>query len=258
MKPPIAAQIRKEEARKSKKAVDWFQRWIEDLRRRRMQAEQDRRKKWLLLLLLWALESKPVQALFALPDSAPQPGPAKRSPARKSAKSNDLAAEDDPRTDYERLYMSDYSTRFGEEHLQVMDGLTWADIVALNRIHRPWLFPKFEPVPGMPTRYTSPEMKPHIWTLLDHLKSDYHRSDAFLALKLVVDKEAHDWIDACAISYGGWKNLCAIRQRTPNATIAEFPRAAARWRSENRVEAKERKREAEETLDNGPKPPGLD
>ncbi|MDP9875260.1 hypothetical protein [Agrobacterium tumefaciens] len=33
MKSTTAAQIRKEEARKSKKAADWFRRWLEDRRR---------------------------------------------------------------------------------------------------------------------------------------------------------------------------------------------------------------------------------
>ncbi|MBY3387616.1 hypothetical protein ACC772_20095 [Rhizobium ruizarguesonis] len=255
MKPNAAAQIRQEEDRKSRRAAKDRRRSLEE-RRRQMQAERNRLRKRLLLLLLWLLESAPVRAFFDVQISLPHPTLQQRQPkpARKSAKNRDLGAEDDPRSEYERLYLCDRSTRYGEEHLEVVDGLTWNDIVALNRQHRPHLSPKFTPIPGMPGRYIAEPV--HVWTLLDHLHYEFLRKDAIAALKLIVDPTAHEWIDACASTSNGWKQLCYCRGRTPHATIAEFPRASERWREEQRREADERKKEAKETPDNGPRPPG--
>jgi hypothetical protein len=260
MKPNTAAQLRKEEDRKFRYAAERWRKWIEDLRRRQQRNERDRRRKLLLALLLALLESKPVQAFFPVGFAAQDPARQNRQarPARKLAKNSDLGAEDDQRTDYERIYLSDYSPRFGEEHLEVMDGLTWNDIIALHRQYRPHLFPKFTPVPGMPKRYADEAV--HIWTLLDHLQYDFLRNDAIKALKLLVDPGSHEWIDTCANGAQGnsWKNLRYCRGRTPDMTLAEFPRAANRWREEQRREAEERKREIKETPVSGPKPPDLD
>ncbi|MDP9875259.1 hypothetical protein [Agrobacterium tumefaciens] len=138
-----------------------------------------------------------------------------------------------------------------------MDGLTYADIIALNKIHRPHLFQQPAPIPGMPNRY---KKAVHIWTLLDHLGSDYHRRDAIKALKLLVDESAHDWIDACAKGANGnsWRDLRICRRRTPEMTIYDFPRAAAWWRESVRREEEEKKRTAKDMPDDAPKPPGVD
>ncbi|MBB2823276.1 UNVERIFIED_ORG: hypothetical protein GGD59_006582 [Rhizobium esperanzae] len=259
MKPTRAVQIRKKEASKRRSAAERFRRYIHDLRRRlRLQDERDRRRKWLLVLLLALLESKPAQAFFPVVFAEPDPTHQKREP-QPTNKSEKRIAADNPRTDDERRYLYDYAPRRGEEHLEVYDGLTYADIIANNKIHRPWLFPKFEPIPGMPERYADGPV--HIWTLLDHLGSDYHRPEAITALKLSVGVESRDWIDACAAEVDGltWKDLRRqCRRRTPEMTIYEFPRAAARWREERRREGEERKRELKETPENGPKPVGPD
>ncbi|MBB3408520.1 hypothetical protein FHT87_002423 [Rhizobium sp. BK316] len=245
-------QIQKEEYRKSRHAAERWRKWIKDLRRRQIQQqERDRRRRWLLALLLALLESKPVQAFFPLVLAEPDPPQQKRQPQppRKSPKKDGFDQRQDQRTEYDRLYLSDCSTRYGEEHLEVYDGLTWGDIIKYNREHRPWLFPAFTPIPGMPDQYKDEPV--HIWTLFDHLASDYHRPAAIEALKLVVDTESHDWVDACAAETNGltWKDLRRqCRRRTPEMTIREFPRAAARWREELRREAEERKKEAKETL----------
>ena len=189
---------------------------------------------------------------FAL-DPAPPPAPA--LPRKSEEKIPDLELCDD----YDRHYLFDHRPRRGEEHLEVYDGLTYQDIVAANRIHRPHLSPKFIPVSGMPSRYA--EEPVDVWELLDHIDSDYHREQALIALKLIVDPEARDWIDACAAEVGGltYKDLRRkCRQRTPSWTLYEFPRAAARWREEQRREAEERKQEVKEIPNNGPKPPGVD
>lgn len=245
MRPNTAIQVHNKAFRKRRRTAVRWRKWI---RRRQMLQQRDRRRKWLLALLLWALELQPAQMFFVPLDPAPGPAPVKRLPVKKSAKCSDLTAEDDPRTDYERLYISDCSTRYGEEHQEVMDGLTYHDIVALQRINRPWLFPKFKPIPGMPDRYKDEPVG--IWTLLDHLQYDFLRSDAVKALKLLVDPGSHDWIDACAAGTQGnsWKDLrLYCKSRTPDATIQAFPRAAARWREEQRREAEERRKEAKET-----------
>jgi hypothetical protein len=241
-------RIKETKERKSRRVADQLRRWIEDLRRRQMQAERNRRRKWLLFLFLALLESKPVQAFFSMRGFTPLPVPRQMSRQRKSQK--EKAANEDMRTDDERRYLYDYAPRRGEESAEVMDGLTWTDIVALNRIYRPHLF-RTAPIPGMPDRYK--DKPPHVWTLLDHIGSDYHRKDALAALKLLVDGEAHDWIDACGKGANGssWKDLRTCRQRTPDMTISDFPRAAAWWRETTR-------REAEENLKNRPKPDGDD
>ncbi|CDZ73253.1 Hypothetical protein NGAL_HAMBI2610_48830 [Neorhizobium galegae bv. orientalis] len=254
---PAAAQSNKTDTEESRVA-ERFHRWLAGLRRRKMQQQdRDRRRRWLIALLLALLESKLMQVVFPVHCVAPYPARPKQksSRPRNSEKSTESA---DTRTDDERRYLYDYAPRRGEEHLEICDGLTWNDIVAHNRVHRPWLFPKFEPVPGMPTRYADAPV--HVWTLLDHIGSAYHRPDAIVALKLITDESVHDWIDACSKGAGDltWKDLRKCRSRTPNATLYEIPRYAARWREEQRREAEERKREAKETPENnGPKPPGL-
>ncbi|ARQ11020.1 hypothetical protein NXC12_CH03027 [Rhizobium etli] len=259
MKPTRAVKILKEEASKRLGAAERFRRYIQDLRhRQRMKDERDRRRKWLLALLLAMLESKPAQAFFPVVFAEPDPAYQKRQP-QPTKKSEKNVAADDPRTDDERRYLYDYAPRRGEEHLEVYDGLTYSDIIAKNKIYRPWLFPKFEPIPGMPERYADGPV--HIWTLLDHLGSDYHRPEAITALKLIVGVESHDWIDACAAEVDGltWKDLRRqCRRRTPEMTLHEFPRSATRWRDEQRRETEERKREVDETPDDGLKPPNID
>jgi hypothetical protein len=232
-----------------------WRKWIEDLRRRQQRQEGDRRRRWLLTLLLALLESKPIQWFFPVHFAEAHPPEQKRQP-QPPTKSEEKITTADTRTDDERRYLYDYAPRRGEEHLEVYDGLTWADIVEYNKIHRPWLFPAFTPIPGMPDRYKDEPV--HIWTLLDHIGSEYHRKNAIVALKLIVNRDAHDWIDACAATDEGWKDLPKCRRRTPEMTAYEFPRTAARWREDQRREAEERKREAKEMLTTGPKPPGLD
>jgi len=238
-------QLKKED-RKRRRADERWRRYIQDLRRRQIQASLDRarRRRWLLALLLALLESTPMQMFFPSPDPAPTPAPPKTSPARKSQKK----AAVETLSDYDRHYLFDHRPRRGEEHLEVYDGLTYSDIAA----HRPRLSLKFQPIPGMPDRYRDEPV--HIWTLLDHLGSDYHRRDAIKALKLLVDKSAHAWIDACAVGENGssWRDLRLCRQRTPEMTVRDFPRMAAWWRESVR-------REAEAKIpDVDPKPPGLD
>lgn len=249
MKP--TTQIQKED-RKRRRAAEKIRCWIEQLRRRHMYQERDRRRKWLLFLLLWALESKPAQMFFPSPDLPLSPAPEK---AKKRKSEKNFTNAEETRTDDERRFLFDYAPRRGEENAEVMDGLTWTDIVALNRIHCPYLF-KTAPIPGMPDRYK--DNPPHVWSLLDHIGSDYHREDAITALKLLVDKEAHDWIDACSTGANGnsWKDLRLVHQRTPQMTIAEFPRAAARWREELRRETEEdrKNRPKRDDEDNGLSP----
>lgn len=242
---PNAAVHRKEEDRKKRRAAEWVRRRTEELRRRRLQAESRRRRKWLLLLLLWALESRPVQMFFLSPGPAPRPAPAKGLPRKSEKKITTV----DMRSDDERRYLFDYAPRHGEESQEVYDGLTYADIVAYNRIHRPHLFPKLTPIPGTPARYANEPL--HIWTLLDHLQYDFLRPDAISAIKLLVDPSSHEWIDACETRVQGssWKDLRHCRSRTPEMTIRAFPRAAVRWREERLREAEEKKRTAEETPD---------
>ncbi|MGR9058966.1 hypothetical protein ACU8NH_24210 [Rhizobium leguminosarum] len=254
MKPNAAAKIRQEEDRKSRRAAERIRKWIEELRRQ-VQAEQDRRRKWLLLLLLLALEAKPAQRFFPSPAPTPPLATTSRSPARKSEKK----AAVETLSDYDRHSLYDHRPRRGEEHLEVYDGLTWNDIIANNRIHRPHLFPAFRPIPGMPKRYADQPV--NIWTLFDHIDSAYHRPDAIKALKLIVHSSAHDWIDACAtevgeLTYKDLRRQC--KRRTPAMTLHEFPRAATWWRESVRREEEEKKRTVKETPDDAPKPPGVD
>lgn len=253
MKPTTTAQIRKEEDRKKRRAAKDRRRWLED-RRREMQAEGDRRRKLLLFLLLMFLDSKPARLFFPPYDPAPVPPPASAAQPKRRRKRSDETGER-PSFNHEEHICFDYSTRPEERHLHVMDGLTYEDIIDLDRTHRPYLFKTPAPIPGTPDRYSYKEMPPHVWTLLDHLGSPYHRPDALTALRLVVNEKAHDWIDACATREGGWKELKRCRTKTPAMTLAEFPRAAARWREAQRREDEERKKESKETPDNGPKPP---
>ncbi|MDP9628729.1 UNVERIFIED_ORG: hypothetical protein J2W85_000777 [Ensifer adhaerens] len=244
------------ENRKRRRVDEWFRRWTEELRRRQMNAERDRRTKWLLFLLLLVLDSKPVRSFFSLHDPAPAQTPlqAAQPRLRKRNQADDHVGKS-PAFDINEHVFFDYSTRPGEEHLHVFDGLTHADIDELNRIHRPHLFSTPAPVPGMPERYAHEPV--HIWTLLDHLGSDYHRADAVTALKLLIDESAHDWIHACTCGSEGnsWRDLRLVRQRTPAMTIAEFPRAAARWRDQLRREAEEKvKNRKPDNDDNGLSP----
>ncbi|MND52877.1 hypothetical protein D3C80_439020 [compost metagenome] len=260
---PTVAQLRKEKDRKRRRAAERWQLYLAELRHRRDQTDRDRRRRLLWLIMLWALilEAIPTPTFFfARIPAADLPQQKRQSkPSGKSQKKDEFDKHDDPRSDDERRYLSDYSTRFGEESQQVYDGLTYNDIVALNKIHRPWLFPVFKPVPGMPRRYADEPV--HVWTLFYHMTSDYHRPDAIKALKVIADPAAHDWIDACSaeqdgLSYKDLRRQCM--RRTPDATLYEFPRAAARWREEKRREAEERKKGIKETPNNGPTPPGID
>jgi hypothetical protein len=247
------------EQRKRGRALERWQRYLAELRRRREQAERDRKRRLLWLLMIWIsiLESIPTQSFFPAHFAAGDKPEQKRQP-KPSRKSEEKAEIVDTRTDDERRYLYDYATRRGEEHLEVYDGLTYADIVAYNKIHRPWLFPAFKPTPGMPKRYSSEPV--HVWTLLFEMQYPHCRPDAIAALKLVVDPTAHDWINACEKEIDGlsYKNLRQCWSKTPEMTVYEFPRAAARWRVEQRREAEERKKEAKETLAADPKPLGLD
>lgn len=257
-----AAQIKKDEERKRRRAAERWQRYLAELRRRCDQADRDRKKRLLWLLTLWisVLESISMPSFFSVRFAeADSPGQKRQpQPLRKSRKKDEFEDRDDPRDEYDRRYHSDYSCRCGEESREVYDGLTHEDIVAYNRIHRPWLFPQFQPVPGMPKRYCSEQV--HIWTLLYEMQYPHCRQDAITALKLIVDPVAHVWIDACEKEVDGlsYKNLRRCWSKTPGMTLYEFPRAAARWREEQRREAEERKREAKETSqDNGPEPLSL-
>lgn len=253
-------QMQEEHERKRRRATERFRRFLEDLRRRKMQQQdRDRRRRWLITLLLALLESKPMQMFFPIfavaPDRAlPKPRP---KASRKSDKKSETV---DTRTDDERRFLYDYAPRHEEEHLEVYDGLTYADIVEYNRVHRPWLFPAFTPIPGMPKRYSDEPV--HVWTLLYEMQHPHARRDAIAALKRIVDHSSHDWINACekeidGLSYKDLRRQCM--RRTPEATLYEFPRAAGRWREEQRREAEERKREAKETPENnGPKPTGAE
>jgi hypothetical protein len=260
MKPNTAAQLRKEEDLKRRRTAERWRKWIEELRRRQQRQERDRRRRWLIALLLALIESKPVQMFFPVHFAAADPPQQKRPPKapRKSQKKDEFDNRDDPLDEYDRRYLSDYSTRYGEENQEVYDGLTHEDIVAYNRVHRPWLFPVFKPVPGMPKRYA--DEPAHVWTLLFEMQYPHARDEAIAALKLIVDPSSHDWISACAKGVGDltWKDLRKCRSRTPDATLYEFPRYAERWREEQRREAEERKREAKEAPESDPKPPGLD
>lgn len=252
--------IKRQKDRSLRRAAERWQRHLAELRRRRDQADRDRKKRlrWLIMLWLMILESIPTPLFTPVILPAEDPPQRKRqlSRPRKLCKKDELDKRDDPRTDDDRRYLSDYSPRYGEESQEVYDGLTWSDIIAYNKVHRPWLFPVFKPLPGTPQRYIDEQL--HIWTLLDHLKHDFLRKDAITALKLLVDPDAHPWIDACAATTNGWKQLCYCRGCTPDMTIAAFPRAAALWREEQRREAEERKKEATETSDNSLKPPGAE
>ena len=119
------------EDRKSRRAAERIRRWIEQARRRHAHQDRERRRKWLLLLLLWALESKPAQMFVPSPDLPMRPAPEK---AKKRKSEKKFADAVETRTDDERRYLFDYAPRRGEENAEVMDGLTWTDIVALNRI----------------------------------------------------------------------------------------------------------------------------
>ncbi len=256
---PTVAQIQKEKKRKRTAAERW-QRHLADLRRRREQAERDRKKRLLWLIMIWIsiLESIPTQLFFPIHFAAMDTHEQKRQPQRprKSQKKEDFDRRDDPVSDYDRHYLFDHRPRYGEEEQEVYDGLTYDDIVALNKVHRPWLLAKFEPIPGMPRRYA--EEPAHVWTLLYEMQHPHARGDAIAALKLITDADAHGWIDACekeidGLSYKDLRRQCM--RRTPDATLFEFPRAAARWREEQRREAEERKLEAKETSST-PKPTG--
>ncbi|WP_421423334.1 hypothetical protein [Agrobacterium rosae] len=250
--------------RRRRAAAERWQRHLADLRRRREQADRDRRKRlrWLIALWVLILESIPVPTFFNARFVAADPPEQKRQPKppRKSRRNDEFDNRDDPRDEYDRRYLSDYSTRYGDENQEVYDGLTYNDIIAYNRIHRPWLFTKLVPIPGMPKRYASEEV--HVWTLLFEMQYPHARPDAIAALKLIVDPSAHVWIDACkaeqdGLSYKDLRRQCM--RRTPGATLHEFPRAAARWHEQQCREAEERKREAKETPENiCPKSPGLD
>ncbi|MEZ2224542.1 hypothetical protein [Rhizobium sp. RCC_161_2] len=252
-------QVELEKKRKHRRAAERWQRHLAELHRRREQADRDRKRRlrWLIMLWLMVLESIPTATfspvILADEDARQQ----KRQPPRprKSRKKDELDKRDDPRSEDDRRYMSDYSPRYGEESQEVYDGLTWSDIIAHNKVHRPWLFPVFKPLPGTPQRYIDEQL--HIWTLLDHLKHDFLRKDAISALKLIVASDAHPWVDACAALPNGWKQLRYCRGRTPDMTIAAFPRMAALWREEQRREAEERAKELKETPDSGPKSPGI-
>jgi hypothetical protein len=254
---PTTAQSRKKETSQRRRLAERFRRLLEELRRRQQQLERDRRRRWLLALLLALLESKPMQLVFPVHFAAPYPALPKQQSSRPR-KSEEKSETADTSTDDERRYLYDYATRRGEEHLEVYDGLTYADIVAYNRVHRPWLFPKFVPIPGMPKRYA--DEPAHVWTLLFEMQYPHARDEAIAALKLIVDPSSHDWISACAKGAGDltWKDLRKCWSRTPDATRYEFPRYAERWREDLRREAEEKKREVKEAPDSGPRPPGLD
>lgn len=260
---PTAEQIRKENQHERRRAAERWQRYLAELRRRQEQAARDRRKRLLWLIMIWLtiLKSIPTQLFFPVYFAEADPPQKKSQPqhGRKYRKKEDFDRRDDPVSDYDRHYLFDHRPRYGEEEQEVYDGLTYNDIVALNRIHRPWLFPVFEPVPGMPKRYADEPV--HVWTLLYEMQHPHARGDAFAALKLIVDHTSHDWIDACSaeqdgLSYKDLRRQCM--RRTPDATLYEFPRAAARWREDQRREAEERKKEIKETPNNGPKPPGFE
>jgi hypothetical protein len=258
-----AEKIKKEKQRKRRRAAERWQRHLQELRRRRDQADRDRKKRLLWLIMMWLtiLESIPTPTFFDARSVAADPPQQKRqpNPPRKSQKKDEFDNRDDPRNEYERRYLSDYSPRYGEGNEEVYDGLTYNDIIAYNRIHRPWLFPRFEPVLGMPKRYADEPV--HVWTLLFEMQYPHIRPDAIAALKLIVDPSAHVWIDACkseqdGLSYKDLRRQCM--RRTPGATLYEFPRAAARWHEQQCREAEERKQGLKETPDSGPRPPGLD
>ncbi len=257
---PTVQQIKKEKKRQRRRASERWQRHLAELRRRREEAERDRKRRlrWLIMLWLMILESIPTPTFspVILADEDPRQQKPQPPRSRKSRKKEEFDKRDDPRSEDDRRYLSDYSPRYGEESQEVYDGLTWNDVIAYNKIHRPWLFPAFAPVPGTPQRYIDEPL--HVWALLDHLKHDFLRKDAITALKLLVEPDAHPWIDACAATTNGWKQLCYCRGRTPDMTVAAFPRAAALWREEQRREAEERKKEEKENPDNSPKPPGAD
>ncbi|WVT72153.1 hypothetical protein QM996_11475 [Sinorhizobium chiapasense] len=238
----------KKEDRKTRRAAERIRRWLDDLRRRQMQAERERRRRWLLVLLLLLLESKPVQSFFLSAGPVPVAPPPPRTENPKRRKRLDEFEERPPFDIAEHIYW-DCSTRPGEAHLEVMDGLTWEDIVYLTRIHEPHKLKARtykEKVPGMPDRYS--DEPPHVWTLLDHLREDFLRRDAAAALKTMLPDQDHGWIDACIGELGGWKEIRYCRSRTPDATLWAISRAAARWREERLREEEASKQHAEQAI----------
>lgn len=207
------------EDRKKRDADETRRRRLEDQRRRRKRQEDEKRRIWAWVLLLVLLDNldKQVKALIAsfVDRPAPPPNPYQAPPKLKKVKKEPFDIGDHIRRDY--------ATRPGEEHLEIMDGLTATDIHQLRESHRPRLR-----IGGMPERYA--HAWPHIWTLLDHLSYDCLRKDAMTAIKMSVPRSLHAWIDERATTVGGWRDIRMCRQTTPEATVGAMRRAA--WQAE--------------------------
>ncbi|MBO9135152.1 hypothetical protein J5289_21720 [Rhizobium sp. B230/85] len=236
MKTILTAQILKEEARKKRRAEHRWLQYLEDIEQRKKQYERERRRLALLLIILLIIFSAPIKPVFIRIYSAQVP---LALPPSRSLKKNERHSSE---FDYTLHIERDFAPRYGEENLEIMDGLTADDVAQIRRQHQP---PKVK-IPGMPDRYADEWPHPH--TLLDHLQHDFFRADAIAALKKITPAHVHDWLDQAAIG-DGWKALRLSRQKTKEETLATMPLEAARWREDLKREAEERTRDEQNPKD---------
>ncbi len=191
--------------------TDKRRRWLEEIRRRRKLRDNQKRRFWAWLLFIQALDNLDRQVkAFAVSLFARLTQP--RRPSHPNIKNKIVRT-----FDMDEHIRRDCASRPGEAHLEIMDGMTHLDIQELKDRHRPR-------IPGLPARYD--REWPHIWTLLDHLQYPWFRKDAIKALKMSTPRHVHAWVDECAMTNDGWKDIRKCRRETRDATVAAIQRVA--------------------------------
>jgi hypothetical protein len=208
--------------------------WLNELRRRRNRRVEERRRISVWLLILLVLENIDRQMMHLIAslstreDNSSELDTRLRPPPEKTVV---------PAFDISEHVRRDYASRRGEEHKEIMDGLTAADIQQIRDSHR-----QRPRIPGMPDRYSAEW--PGVRMLLTHLSEGFLRKDAYTALKGIVPKDMRHWIEDCERCETGWKDLRMCMSATPDATIAAMRRAM--WHAEQ-----DKRRKVEEGEQNG-------
>lgn len=217
----VSSESRRRERRKRE---DEYRRRIDNLRRQIEEAR--RRRQRMLLLFLLAVLAMQESFLAALvrsrtyqPDYHPGPSGWTPSPARDYA----------PRNRHD-----DHCDGYSHEEWTRMLDERGINLSRKAEIRAEWhADPERE---LFPERYQLWGHRPYIGQIIDELKAEYWRADAFAALKLLTPTEVHTYLDEGYAAGSTFRRCLADRDAD---IIANFRSHALLWEERKRYESEE-------------------
>lgn len=235
--PDQKAKIKKREERRRRerqRREEEYRRRIERLRRQIAEARKRRQRLMLLLLLAILAMQESILATFRRsyihwPDPALEPKDWTPDPA------NDFA----PRPGHD-----DHCDGFNREQWNRMLDERGIKLSRKAELKAEWEADSEREL--FPERYQMWGSKPHLGQIMDELKAEYWRADAFAALKLLTPTEVHTYLDEGYTAGSTFRRCLADRDAD---IINNFRSHAILWEERKRCEAEEARK-----AKNDPKP----